>query len=57
MPMVEIRELHIKAVVGTEPPGRQPRGPRGQESEQDMDALVAQCVEQVMEILRKEKER
>lgn len=49
---VEIRELVIKATVGS------PRTPETGESEpRELEEIVATCVEQVLEILRREKER
>ncbi len=55
---VEIRELHIKAVVGAPPPHQNSGRPSGGgDSEQDREALVALCVERVMDILDKQKER
>ena len=55
---VEIRELHIKAVVGTDPQDNRPSRPqRGADNEEEREALIALCVERVLEILEKEKER
>jgi hypothetical protein len=55
MPL-EIRELHIKAVVGNE--SRTAAAPRVDASrEEDREALVAECVAQVLEILERESER
>jgi hypothetical protein len=53
---IEIRELHIKAVVGTSTPNR-PGPPVRDEDQQDQESLVAQCVERVMQILARQKER
>lgn len=60
---IEIRELHIRVAVNAAPapaPGNPPSGARptpaaGQTP--DKDALVAECVEQVLEILRNREER
>lgn len=59
---IEIRELHIKLNVN-KPGGTQsstPSGgtgtPPGPEST-DKQAIVAECVEQVLNILKKQKER
>jgi hypothetical protein len=54
---IEIRELHIKAVVGTDPD--QQRGTEGgaQMTEQERELLVALCVERVMEVIARQKER
>ncbi len=55
---VEIREFHIKAVVGTEPQDQRTTGLRpGPGSEEEREALIALCVERVLEILENEKER
>ena len=51
---VEIRELVIRATVGA------PRVPDTQENEpreRELEDIVAACVEQVLDILRREKER
>jgi len=51
---VEIRELVIRATVSAERPAETPGADaRGQETEE----IVATCVEQVLEILRRERER
>ena len=56
MPL-EIRELHIKAVVSTEGE-KPPAAPSaGQGGGGDQEAVVAACVEQVLEILREKAER
>ncbi len=55
---VEIRELHIKAVVGTDPQDNRASAPQcGADREEEREALIALCVERVLEILEKEKER
>lgn len=55
---IEIRELHIKAVVGTDAPGDGSSRPRqGADAEVEREALIALCVERVMAILEREKER
>ena len=55
---VEIKELHIRVNVGEA--GKQGQGmssaPSG-EGHADKDAFVAECVEQVMQILQAKKER
>jgi hypothetical protein len=57
---IEIRELHIRVAVNPEP-GRQgaaqPKAPSDAGSHADQDALVAMCVEQVMQVLQSRKER
>ena len=52
---IEIRELHIKAVVSTEQE-RAAASPTEQQATK-REALVAECVEQVLEILREKAER
>lgn len=53
---IEIRELHIKMSVSDE--GAQGGGASGGgSSKMDKDKVVAECVEQVMEILRIKRER
>lgn len=56
---IEIRELHIRAVVGTDTRRERPGGVRASPKtrDEDRDTLVAQCVERVVEILSQEKER
>lgn len=54
---VEIRELHIKAVVGSTPPGDSVEGEHESMPEMDREALVTQCVERVLEVLEKKRER
>ncbi len=55
---VEIRELHIKGVVGADSQDARTPGPRRQaDSEEEREALIAQCVERVLEILENEAER
>jgi len=55
---VEIRELHIRVAVtpeaGKEVP---PHGAPAPSPGADKDAVVAECVEQVLEIIRARKER
>ena len=52
---IEIRELHIKAVVSTEQ--EKTAGSKTQQQQGDREAIVAECVEQVLEILREKAER
>ncbi len=56
---VEIRELVIRATIGVEADssGGGERKPVNKKGDQDREALVSECVEQVLEILRKERER
>jgi hypothetical protein len=57
---VEIRELHIRAVVGTDTGDRTSsttqRG-HGVYSEEEQEALIALCVERVLEVLENAEER
>jgi len=59
---IEIKELHIRIAVNTSPGGESPesrsayaRGGKG--SEDEKDAIVAECVEQVLSILQNKSER
>lgn len=56
---IEIKELHIKVTVN-QPPNEQ-RNTNGagnpKNSENDKDALISHCVEEVMSILKHKKER
>lgn len=53
MPL-EIKELHIKASISNE---SESNDSRGNEASPDVDAIVAECVEKVMEILKQKLER
>lgn len=50
---IEIKELHIKINVDD----KQQPGGSGKIVQKEKDRLVAECVEQVMEILSKKEER
>ena len=52
---VEIRELVIRATVRPPDEQKQPEGQGGAPA--DRQEIVADCVEEVMRILREEKER
>ncbi|MCX6218593.1 DUF5908 family protein [Spirosoma sp.] len=58
---IEIRELHIRVTVnapaggGSAPSPSAP--PAGGGGSADKEALVAECVEQVLQILREKQER
>ena len=56
---VEIRELHIRVAVGAPPakPAGGPAKPTANGGAADKDAIVAACVEQVLDIVRSGKER
>lgn len=51
---VEIGELVIRATVESQ---AAPAAPGGEGGGQELEELVARCVEQVLEILKREKER
>lgn len=56
---IEIRELHIRVSVNA-PAGSRPAGAPGAApgaQDEAHEALVAECVEQVLEILREGRER
>ena len=54
---IEIRELHIKAVVGTSASQEQSSPPSPGRNEEEREALVSLCVERVMEVLARKAER
>jgi Family of unknown function (DUF5908) len=57
---IEIKELHIKVEVSTAQGGGQnaaPSAPQAAGGTGDKDAIVAECVEQVMQILQTKLER
>ncbi len=53
---VEIKELVIRAVTTLEAEDSE-RLPQRQESSNDKDAIVQECVRQVLRILKKKEER
>ncbi|MBI5917355.1 MAG: hypothetical protein HY842_18460 [Bacteroidetes bacterium] len=54
---IEIKELHIKAVINQEG-GQSPAGSAaGAASAPDKGRIVAECVEKVLEILKQQNER
>lgn len=56
---IEIKELHIRVSVNT-PAGSKPAGAPGPDPGAEADArqaLVADCVEQVLQVLRDQSER
>ena len=56
---IEIKELHIKVTVST-PSTAAPSGGASaapSEGSGDVNAIVAECVEQVLEILKQKSER
>ena len=58
---IEIKELHIKVTVNTPQSTNQSNGQPGAQSSavspDIKDAIVAECVEQVMQILKEKNER
>jgi hypothetical protein len=61
---IEIKELHIRVTLNATPEpasGQQPpnsaRQPPVGEQAADTDAIIAECVEQVLEILQRKAER
>ena len=56
---IEIKELHIRVSVNT-PAGGKPAGAPGPDPGAEGDArqaLVAECVDQVLQVLRDQRER
>lgn len=59
MPL-EIKELHIRVSVNQPQQGQQANAvspSRGKKEEDEKEALVSQCVEEVLEVIKKKKER
>lgn len=57
MPL-EIKELHIKGVIGNESPGTGgSNNTAAMGSEEQQEAIIAACVEKVLKILEDKKER
>ena len=54
---IEIRELVIRATVEPGGGAGQQKSTGKQEAGKEREELIAECVEQVLEILRKERER
>ena len=62
---IEIKELHIRVALNPPQPGpassaatgAASSGKTGSNSNDDKDAIVAECVEQVLEILQRKLER
>jgi hypothetical protein len=52
---IEIRELVIRATV--QPGGGEKEATQNKRDGESREEIVAECVEQVLEILRKERER
>lgn len=53
---IEIKELHIKGVVGQEPASKSGTGSTAGTDDQQ-EAIIAACVEKVLKILKDKKER
>lgn len=55
---IEIKELHIRVAVNAEP-GKQAAAPGAPApgAAEDKDAIVAECVEQVLDIIQSRTER
>jgi hypothetical protein len=54
---IEIRELHIKAVIGSDPQQQDEGAGTANTSEDERELLVSLCVERVMELIARQKER
>ena len=55
---IEIKELHIKTIVGEETPAPRETGSGTPEADRNLRSkIVEECVEQVMEILKEKNER
>ena len=55
---IEIRELNIKISVNQSPPEQNGDSPGGSgQPLPDKEQLIAECVEQVMDILKNQRER
>lgn len=58
---IEIKELHIRVTVNAPPgDGAQQSAPspaRSESNAADKEAIVAECVEQVLQILQEKRER
>ncbi|MBS3770385.1 MAG: DUF5908 family protein [Bacteroidales bacterium] len=55
---IEIKELHIKTYVGEEEKPETNAGSEDTENIRDLKSkIVADCVEQVMQVLKEKKER
>ncbi len=59
---IEIKELHVRVAVSPAPAaspagGAAPAASAGGGAGGDKDAIIAECIEQVLEILRTRRER
>lgn len=57
MPL-EIKELHIKVTVNQPSQGQQQSAPSsGAKADDDKEAIISQCVDEILEIIDHKKER
>ena len=56
MPL-EIKELHIKVTVNQPQQGTQPPAADADKADDDKESIIAQCVDEVIEIMNNKKER
>jgi hypothetical protein len=54
---IEIKEVHIKAVIQEETPRPDANNTAVSATTRQMDTIIAQCVEQVLKILKEKQER
>ncbi|MBV6441925.1 MAG: hypothetical protein EPGJADBJ_03618 [Saprospiraceae bacterium] len=55
---IEIKELHIKGVIGQEPASKSDTSSTaGTGTDDQQEAIIAACVEKVLKILKDKKER
>jgi hypothetical protein len=54
---IEIKEVHIKAVIQEETPRLDANSSAASATTRQMNTIVAQCVEQVLNILKEKQER
>lgn len=55
---IEIKELHIKGVIGQEPASKSDtNSTAGTGTDDQQEAIIAACVEKVLKILKDKKER
>ncbi|WP_165944057.1 MULTISPECIES: DUF5908 family protein [Aquimarina] len=55
MGAIEIKELHIKINVDNDQ--KNTDSPKGKKSGMNKEVIIAECVEQIMEIISKQSER
>ena len=54
---IEIRELHIRATVNQDDSTGGKTPVSATISQEDKDAIIAECVEKVLQVLKKKKDR